>query len=114
MDLSGSLVMELGNLEGNFGIVELGLVNRRGCSVARLYVSTIGNNTLVIRRRNLVRWMIIWVNRRCTWVIEGRTLVKWILDVWINGGSILVIGMTRLRVARLVGLWGRPGMTLRI
>ena len=30
MDLSGSLVMELGNLEGNFGIVEVGLDKQEG------------------------------------------------------------------------------------
>ena len=30
MDLSGSLVMEIGNLEGNFGIVEVGLDKQEG------------------------------------------------------------------------------------
>ena len=37
-------------------------------------------------------------------VIEGWTLVHGSLDVLINGGNILIIGKTRLRVTRLVGL----------
>ena len=36
------------------------------------------------------------------------------LGVWISRGSIMVIGMTGLRVVSLVGLWGRPRTTLGI
>ena len=57
---------------------------------------------------------IIWVNGRWTLVIKGWTLVYGSLAVQIKGGSILIIGMTRWRIKRLVGLWGRPGTTLGI
>ena len=50
------------------------MINRRGCLVAQLYVSRVGSNTMLIKRRNLVRTMI-WVNKKWTFVIKGCTLV---------------------------------------
>ena len=67
MDLFGSLAMELGNLKGNFGIVDLGLDKHEGCYIARLHLSTVGSNTLIIRRRNLVGWRMISVNGDGLW-----------------------------------------------
>ena len=70
MDVFCSLAMDLGNSEGNFCIVELGLDKQEGCLIARLHIRTVGSNTLV-GRRNLVGWRMIWVNGRWILVIRG-------------------------------------------